>query len=213
MGLRYVIFVTALFANGAVLTAQTSEGAGNAVVPKTARGVLPSAVMQPALDVLKQALGTVRVERWKGPGPLKEETDKNLGSIDRDVNGTLPALLSAADGAPDSVAKVLPAYRNVEALYDVVLRVAGAAKLEAPADQNSALEQALGSLETARRSLGERLQDNAAFQEKRVSDLQAALKAVPAVPVAVAAPVCPTPPPAKKRAKPAVKAAPAPATN
>lgn len=167
----------------------------------------PSALMQPSLDVVKTALGEVRVEKWKGPGAARSEADSNVASIRKDVEVTLPGLLSAADAAPDSAAKVLPAYRNVEALYDVLLRVDAAGHLQAPADQSSALDQALARLEEGRRALGDRLQSDAAAAEKRVGDLQVALKATPP-PVAAAAPVaCPPVTPAKKKkvARPVAK--------
>jgi hypothetical protein len=89
----------------------------------------------------------------------------------------------------------------------VLLRVATAARLAAPAEQSSALDQAVTTLDAGRRALGDRLQVNAAAEEKRVGDLQAALKAIPPPAPPPPTPVCPTPPPAKKKAKPAAKPA------
>ena len=73
---------------------------------------------------------------------MRSEADTNVASIRRDVETTLPPLLAAADAAPDSAAKALAAYRNVEALYDVLLRVTTAGRMAAPGDQSSALDQA-----------------------------------------------------------------------
>ncbi len=170
--------------------------------------------MQPGIDAVKQALTVVKVDKWKAAGPVRDETATNIGSIQRDLDGTLPGLLTAADGSPDSVTKVFPAYRNVDALYDVLLRVTTVGRLMAPSQESAALSQALASLDDGRRALADRMQAGAVTSEKQVVDLRAQLKAVPA-PVVAAAPVCPTTTtPAKKPAakKPATKPAAKPAT-
>jgi hypothetical protein len=209
MGLRVSIFLLALCGPNMML-GQTAA----AVPPSSpaAKVDLPSATLQPALDVLKQAVSGVRTDKWKTSAAVRGETDTNLASIRRDLDATLPPLLATADAAPDSTAKVLPAYRNIEALYDVVLRIDAAARLSAPADQASAIDQALVRLDDGRRALGDQLQRNAVATEKKVVDLQATLKAIP--PPAPPPPpvVCPAAPaPVKKKPKPAVKpATPAP---
>ncbi len=148
----------------------------------TAEPVMKSAseVLRSGLDGVRAALREVRVEKWKTSGAVREEMDANVSSIERDLDGTLPELLGVADSAPDSVGKVLPAYRNVEALYDVLLRVASVARLAAPQAQSAALDAATADLESGRRALGDQLQRSAVAVEKQVVDLRAALKAVPA---------------------------------
>jgi hypothetical protein len=152
--------------------------------------------MQPALDTLQQTLGILRPDKWKASSAEREEAAANISSIGHDLQTTLPPLLAAADGAPGSVAQLLPAYRNIEALYDVLLRVSEAGDLSAPKQQSTALEQARAKLEDGRRTFGERLQLAAVAREKQVHDLQATIRAIPppAPPV-----VCPPPPPVKKR--------------
>lgn len=147
-----------------------------------------SAIMKPSLDNLLQTLDDVRPEKWKASGAMRQETAANIDSIRRDLTNTLPPLLAAADRAPDSVAEVLPAYRNVEALYDVLLRVTETGRLSAPREQADALNQALTALETGRRALGERLQAAAVAREQRVHTLEAAAHAAAAAPKAVATP-------------------------
>lgn len=172
-----------------------------------------SATMQPALDTLAQALEVLRPDKWKTPDAIKQETGSNIDSIHRDIQTTLPQLLATADAAPNSVSQLLPAYRNVEALYDVLLRVAQVANLAAPGQQSAAIDHARASLEDARRALGDHLNSTVLTQEQQVHRLQAALRAVPppAAPV-----VCPTPAQAKKprrRRKPVAKKPAQPATS
>ena len=135
-----------------------------------------SSLLSPALDGLKGSLAAVRLEKWKAPGPVREETNSNIGSIRRDLDGTLPGLLATADAAPGSVSKNLPVFRNVDALYDVLLRVVETADLSAPEADTDALHAALSSLENARRSLGDAIEAAAVSQEEQVSSLRARIE-------------------------------------
>lgn len=185
----------------AVVFAQTQAPAAPAT-----QGTMspPSATLQPSLDILKQAIGSADVAHWKASSAIRDEAQSNLQSVQRDVATTLPGLLSTADAAPGSVAKTMPVFRNVDALYDVMLRIVVAAHLAAPKDQISALDQALSSLSEARRSLGDQIQSNAEAQETRELKLQTALRAVPP-PAPAPAPVACTPPVKKRRTFPKKK--------
>jgi hypothetical protein len=162
-----------------------------AAAPKPNAGqVTPSGLLQPSLDTLQQTLGSVKVEKWKG-GSIRAEAAPNISSIQRDLESTLPSLIKDADAAPGTMSKVMPVSRNVDALYDVLLRVVDGARVAAPVDQVSQLQDAMVGLEKARK---------ATAQEKQVNDLQVAMKsqAAPVCPVAPA-PVCPAVTPPKKR--------------
>jgi hypothetical protein len=187
------------------LAAQTPD-AVPAAAPVAALQTKPSALVQPAIATLQQTLEVLRPDKWKASDGARQEAAANVISIRRDLDGTLPTLLSAADAAPNSVSRLLPAYRNIEALYDVLLRVVGTGNLAAPNQQSAALERARTSLEDAQRSLGDRIKSTALSQEQQIHNLQVALHAVPPVPAPV---VCPTPAPVKKpkrrHRKPAAK--------
>lgn len=170
-----------------------------------------SALLQPSLDELQQALDALRPDKWKTSDDMRRETAANISSIRNDLETTLPPLLIAADKAPGSVAQVLPAYRNVEALYDVLLRVTEVADLSAPSQQSTPLEGARASLEDSRRALGEHLQSGALAQDQQLRSLQAAVRAVPAAPAPV--PCTPAPPAKKRRTRRKSVKKPAPATS
>ena len=211
MALRACFFVLALCAPAMALAGQTSSG-NTPGTNAPAHANPPSAILRPSLEMLQTAVGDMTLDRWKASPAIRTEADGNLRSVQRDLSPTLPPLLAAADAAPDSPAKTLPVYRNVEALYDVMLRLDAAGRLAAPSNQISALDQALASIGDARRALGDQVQANAEGQEARVIHLQAALKAVPP-PAPPPAPVaCIPPPPKKKVARPAAKSAAKPAS-
>jgi hypothetical protein len=198
MASRTSLLSLALFAT--TLTAQPTIAApARTAAPDAA--ALPSAAIQPSLDVLRTAINQLRIDRWKASTPIRSEAQNNLASVQRDLQTTLPALLATADAAPGSAAKVLPAYRNVEALYDVTLRLVVAARLAASPNEMSALDQALGRLDDSRHLLGDQLQHDSDAQETQVLHLQAALKAVPPPqpPPPVVAPVkCPVTTPRRR---------------
>ena len=225
MALRASFFLLALCAPATVLAGQTPSGnmpgtisnspakanslPGSAPAADPVSHVNPpSAVLRPSMEILHTALGQLTIDGWKASAAIRSEADENLRSVQHDLQATLPSLLAAADAAPDSTTKTMPVFRNVDALYDVMLRLDAAGRLAAPKDQISALDQALSSLSNARSALGDQVQANAEAQEAHVVRLQAALKAIPppAPPPPPAAPVVCTPPPVKKRTtKPAVK--------
>jgi hypothetical protein len=177
----------------------TAANPNAASAPARNAGPRPSAVLQPSLDGLQQAVAGVQLEKWK-KGSVRDEAGVNVSSIQKDLQSTLPPLLVEADAG--TITKVLPVERNINALYDVLLRVVDGARIAAPGDQFTALQNAQADLEKARQALSDQMQDTAAAQEKQIGSLQVALKTQP-VPVC---PVAPPPPPAPAPAKkPAVK--------
>jgi hypothetical protein len=205
MALRASLRYIALGAPCLVLTA-----AAQPANPGPASSGRIAATLQPSVQLVKAALATVNIDKWKASSAIKSEADSNLNSVQRDMDQTLPGLVMAADAAPDSAAKVLPVYRNVDALYDVMLRLDAAGRLAAPKDQIGALDDALASIATARRTLGDQLQASADAQEQRMIRLQQA--AARPAPAPAPAPVACTPPPApattrKKRSATTTKSA------
>jgi hypothetical protein len=186
----------ALCAPYLALTAAAQPAPGAAPTPATAGRT--GATLQPSIRLVKEALSTVNIDKWKASSAIKSEADGNLNSVQRDIDQTLPALVMAADAAPDSVAKALPVFRNVDALYDVMLRLVAAGRMAAPKDQVGALDDALASIAKSRSALGDQLQASAESQEQRIIRLQqAANRPAPPPP----APVQCTPPPAPTTTK------------
>ena len=147
-------------------TAQIAAPAsGNAALPL-------SASVRPALSQVAQALNSVSTRRWKAPQPVRDEADEDITSIERDLNGTLAGLLQQADAAPGSVPAAFAVYRNIDALYDTLLRVVETAELAAPESDEAQLESALKSLEGARGSLGDTILSGAQSQQTELVRLR-----------------------------------------
>ena len=139
-------------------------------------GQKPSTLVQPALDSLAHAGSSIDLNRWKGSNGIREEVDANLASMQKDLQTTLPPLLTTADGSPDSASASLPVLLNLDALYSVLLRVTIASRNGAPREENTALEQAALLLDSARRDLGEAIMAQTKAQDDRIAELQAKAK-------------------------------------
>ena len=159
----------------ALLTATLSwsVSAQSAVAPgDTANSV--SGTLRPALAQVGQSLGGVTIKRWKAPSEVRSAADQDVSSIQRDLNGTLAGLLQQADAAPGSVPAAFAVYRNVDALYDTLLRVVLTANLAAPEDEAGSLQAALATLESARGTLGQTILNSSQAQETELSRIRMA---------------------------------------
>jgi hypothetical protein len=157
------------------------QSAGGAAVAPALAPATASSLLGPALARLHDSLQGLRLDKWKAPGAVREETDANIGSINRDLTGPLPGLLANADAAPGILSRNLPVFRNVDALYDVLLRVVETADLAAPEKETDTLHGALSALDDARRNLGDALESAAVRQEAEAGQLREQVQAARAV--------------------------------
>jgi hypothetical protein len=166
---RYVLLCSAAYTIlfTASVFAQTAPAAPS---PK------PSEILHGALAQVSQTLDSLNISRWKAPGEVRSAAQQNADSIQRDLNSTLPGLLTQADAAPGSVAAVFPAYRNVDALYDVLLRVSQTASITAPQNEAADLASALDKLEAARTRLADSILANSKNTETQLVNLQTAVR-------------------------------------
>jgi len=198
--------------------AAQGQAAQGQAAPAVASPAGPGSALQPAIVAVQETIATVKVEKWKR-GSVRDEAGDHIGVLLRDLRDTMPPLITAADAAPNAVSAQLPLSRNVDAVYDILLSVVEAARVSGPPAQVTDLDQALRSLNTARVTFDEHLQQLSEVAEKQITDLQATVKAQAAVKCPVlpppVVPVCPAPPPVKKpvHRKPKPPAATTPGTT
>lgn len=161
-------------------------GFGQAAALAPAAAPLPSAMLQPALSDVQGSTSALVISRWKAPAEVRQEAQANVDSIQRDLGTTLPGLLTQADAAPASVPPSFAVYRNLDALYDVLLRVSSTASLAAPRAEADAIGDALRRLEAARTQLAQAILQTSQNRETQIVQLQAAVKAAKAAPPVVA---------------------------
>ncbi len=139
---------------------------------------------------LQGDLSHTRIDRWKTDSGTKRQTQANVDSVQRNLQSALPEIVTQLNNAPEDMAASFKLYRNLDALYDVLGSVAESAGAFGSKDEFQTLSNDLSSLESIRRSLGERIQNLASTKESELVRLRGAVKAMQAA--------TPPPPPPKK---------------
>ncbi len=163
-------------------------------------------------------LGKMRIEKWKADSGIKRDVQGNVESVRRNLQSALPEMITQLSNAPEDIAASFNLYRNLDALYDVVGQVVEAAGALGSKDEYQNLSNDMSSLQSVRRTLGERMQNLAAAKESeltrlrnQVRTLQAATPPEPPKKVIIDDTVPPKKPIKKKSAKPAAPPASVPA--
>lgn len=143
----------------------------------------PSSLVRPALSNAQAVTAGLNVRKWKAPGSVRSSVQEDVNSIQRDLGSTLPSLLATADAAPASVPPTFAVYRNIDALYDVLLRVAQTADLAAPEGEARSLADSLQQLESARSALGQSILSTSQHHEAEIVALQSQIRLARTAPV------------------------------
>jgi hypothetical protein len=142
--------------------------------------------LRPALANVQATIGNVNVSRWKASGATRAAVQQDIASMQRDLSATLPGLVTQAEASgPAVLAPSFAVFRNLDALYDVLLRVSETAALAGSEVDAGSLEDARAGLEDGRGKLGAWLLQSIGAQDAQIARLQA--------PVAHPATSAPTP--------------------
>jgi len=139
-----------------------------------------SAVLRPALTEVQSTTANLNIRRWKTSREVRGQVQDNVGSIQQDITQTLPGLIATADAAPAAVPPTFAVYRNVDALYDVLLRVSEVANYAASRDEAETIASALQRLEAARAHLGDAILRISQQQEAQIHEFKVAIQAAKA---------------------------------
>jgi hypothetical protein len=144
--------------------------------------------LRPALNNVQNAITNLNVAHWKAPNDIRVTTQQDINSMQRDLNTTLPALMAQADAAaangPAALSPAFAVFRNLDALYDVMLRVTETAGLAGSGSDATSLEQARAGLEDGRASLGTWLLQAIGAQDAKLAHTQVTAAPQPAAPPA-----------------------------
>ena len=127
-----------------------------AAVPANVSANLPQ--LQRVAENARVDLARLRVDRWKADSSVKQQTSANIESLQRNLSGALPTLVTAAQQNPSSLNASFKLYRNLNVLYDVLGNVAESAGAFGAKEEYTPLLQDLNSLDTARRSLADAME-------------------------------------------------------
>jgi hypothetical protein len=182
----HLTLLTLLMISGSSIAAAQAAPPPAAAVetPATAPASYSMNNLRPALANVQNAITNLNVSRWKVPNDIRATTQQDINSMQRDLNTTLPSLMSQADaaaaGGPTALSPAFAVFRNLDALYDVMLRVTETAGLAGSASDASSLEEARAGLEAGRANLGTWLLQAIGAQDAQIAKGQAVVAKPPA---------------------------------
>lgn len=150
----------------------------------------------------------LRIERWKTSAASKKDALAAVDSVQRNLQGTLPDVISQLRASPEDLPATFKLYRNLDALCDVFGSVAEGAAQLGTKDEQQALANDLDGFSSTRKQMAQRMETLSSAKEAELVRLRADLKTAQAA--------IPAPPPKKividdnePPKKPAVKKKPA----
>ena len=128
----------------------------------------------------------LRIEHWKTDNGTKKQTLANVDSIQRNLQGALPEIISQMRAAPEDLPTTFKLYRNLDALYDVMGSVVEGTGAFGSKDDFQSLSNDLSGFEDTRKQLAERIENLSSSKEAEIvrlrADLKTAQAAIPAAP-------------------------------
>ena len=121
-------------------------------------------------------LGKLRIERWKADGSYKKQVLGNVDSIQRNLQGALPEIVTQLRNAPEDLPASFKLYRNLDALYDVLRDVVEGAGAYGSKDDLQSLSNDWSAFEGSRKQLGERIENLSSSKEAELTRLRTQLK-------------------------------------
>jgi len=125
-------------------------------------------------------LAKLRIEKWKASGSDKKQALAYVDSIQRNLQGALPEMISQLRNAPEDLPASFKLYRNLEALYPVLDRIAEGAQMFGSKDDVQAISNDLNALDGTRKQLAERIENLSSSKETELERLRTQLKTLQA---------------------------------
>ena len=152
-----LLFATTLFA-------QTQNAAAPATPPPPDIGVTLASIEQTAYSTTAQLQAT-RIDKWKTESSQKQQAQQNAESLVRNLTAALPGMVAAVRTSPNSMAANFKLYRNISALYDVLLPLTESAGAFGQKGEFQALGDQLERWDHIRRSHADYLERLAAQKD------------------------------------------------
>jgi hypothetical protein len=131
-------------------------------------------------------LPKLRIDRWKTSAASKKETLAKIDSIQRNLQATLPDVISQLRTSPEDLPATFKLYRNLDALCDVVGSVAEDTGAFGSKDELQAMSNDLDGFDSTRKQMAQRMETLSASKEAEIvrlrTDLKTAQAAIPAAP-------------------------------
>jgi len=142
-------------------------------MPAAAPDLSPTlAQLSQVVEQSRVDLAGLRVEKWKTDSNTKRQSEANVESVQRNLTAALPAIVQQVRANPGSVAATFKLYRNLNALYDVMMSLTESAGAFGPKDDYQALANDTAGLDNLRRSLADKVEAMAVVRDAELAQLQ-----------------------------------------
>jgi hypothetical protein len=125
-------------------------------------------------------LNKLRIEKWKASGSDKKQALGNVDSIQRNLQGALPEIITQLRNSPEDLNATFKLYRNLDALYDVLNNVAELAGAFGSKDDLQSVSNDISAFEGSRKQLAERIENLSSSKEQELTQMRAQLKTLQA---------------------------------
>ena len=146
----------------------------------SAVSVLPN--LRTTVENTRVDLASMRINRWKGKGNVKQDAAARAESIQRNLTEAMPGLMGKVQQSPQSLNAAFTLYRNLNVLYDVMNSLTESAGTFGPKDEYAALARDLQQFDEERRSLGNALETMTAQRDAEITRIQQAARAEASTP-------------------------------
>jgi hypothetical protein len=137
--------------------------------------------IQAASEATKNDLSGLRIEKWKADSAQKEELNKIVDSLRRNLTSAVPDLIKDVRSNHGSVSTTFKLYHNLNVVYEYLSYLADSASALGKENESSPLVREAGNLETARQNLS-------TFVEQAANNLEEKVRLAAAPPPAAAEP-------------------------
>jgi peptidoglycan hydrolase CwlO-like protein len=136
--------------------------------------------LQQATQSIQTTLGKMRVDKWKTDNNNKRQAEANVESIQRNLQSALPEIVTQLRSAPEDMRATFKLYRNLDALYDVMVSVTELAGAFGSKDDFQSLSNDISSIENTRRGLADRMDSLTGSKEAEMERLRNQVRALQA---------------------------------
>jgi hypothetical protein len=146
--------------------------------PAADLNVLLASIEQTAQSTVAQ-IRAIRIGKWKTESAQRQQAQQNADSLVRNMQAALPAIVDAARQQPQSFTANFKLYRNLSALYDVMLPLTESAGAFGQKGEFQALGEQLQRWDEIRRNYGDYIEELAVRRDAAAQAAAAAQQAKP----------------------------------
>jgi hypothetical protein len=133
--------------------------------------------IQQATSSANANIGHLRIEKWKADVDQKRQTQQVAESLQKNITGAVPGMISAVQTNKGSVLSSFKLYHNLNVVYENLIYLADVTGSLGKREEFEPLNSDIVALETARKNLSAYIEDAALKME--AANRQAAAGSVP----------------------------------